>query len=114
MEAGDIVTEINGEPISDFDSVIDTIRSFEPGDEIILNVYHTDEDEAVEIDVILGENPEVAGQAYLGVHIGGLIQYEFKEPGQNPINPFRFNFRFPWQDGTRPRDRIAPLLGEEA
>lgn len=114
MEAGDIVTEINGEPISDFDSVIDTIRSFEPGDEIILTVYHTGEDEAVEIDVTLGENPEVAGQAYLGVRIGGLIQYEFKEPGQNPINPFRFNFRFPWQDGTRPRDRIAPLLGEEA
>jgi S1-C subfamily serine protease len=114
LEPGDVITEINGESISDLDSFVNTIRSFDPDDEIALTVLRINESEPMEVELTLGEDPETAGQAYLGVSIGGFFRYEYRGPGQDPENPFHFDFRFPWFDRMRPRDRIDPALGEEA
>jgi membrane-associated protease RseP (regulator of RpoE activity) len=114
LEPGDLVTEINGEPITDLDSFVDTIRSFKPGDQVSLTIYRDGESEPMEVEVTLAEDPAVTGQAYIGVGIGGFFRYQYGVPGQNSDNPFHFEFRFPWQDGNQPRDSIGPSLGEEA
>ena len=114
LEAGDVVTAINGELISDPESFVETVRRFDPGYEIILTVYRNGEDKALEILVILGENPEVDGQAYLGVEIGGFFRFEGKGPSLDPQNPFHFEFQFPWQDGNWPDSHKEQGPGEEA
>lgn len=114
LETGDLVTEINGEPISDPNSFVETIRGFKPGNQVSLTVYRDGESEPMEVEVTLAEDPEVSGQAYIGVSIGGFFRYQHSVPGQNSDNPFHFEFRFPWRDGNQPGDSIGPSLGEEA
>jgi S1-C subfamily serine protease len=110
LEPGDVITEMDGDKISDLDSFIKKVHGFEPGEEITLTVYRNGESEPLEVEVTLGEDPEVAGQAYLGVSIAGFFRYEDKGPAQDPNHPFHFDFRFPWHDATQPEDP----LGEEA
>lgn len=114
LESGDVITTINGEEISNPESFVEAVRSFDPGDEITLTVYRNGEEEILEIEVVLGEDPEVDGQPYLGVGIGGFMRFEYKSPSIGPENPFHFEFHFPWQDGNRPENRIDPVQGEEA
>ena len=110
LEAGDVITAINGEEISDIESFVKSVRDSEPGDEITLTVYRDGEEESFEVEVVLVENPEQEGQAYLGVGIGGFFRFEHQGPPLDSENPFHFEFHFPWQDGSPPE--ILP--GEEA
>ena len=114
LEAGDVITAINSEAISNPESFVKAVRSFDPGDEITLTVYRNGEEETLEIEVALGEDPEVDGQPYLGVGIGGFLRFERNAPSLGPENPFHFEFRFPWQDGNRPDNHILPIPGDEA
>ncbi len=114
LEAGDVVTAINGEEISDPESFVGEVRSFDPGDVITLTVYRNGEEKALEIEVVLGENPEVDGQAYLGVELGGFLRFDGSAPLQDPDNPFHFEFQFPWQEGNWPKNQNQPGFGEEA
>jgi hypothetical protein len=114
LEPGDVITEINRKPITDLESFVDTVRSFDPGDEIILTVYRNGEGEPLEVELTLGEDPEVAGQAYMGVSLGGFFRFEYRGPARDPDNPFHFDFRFPWHDGLQPKNRIDPAFGDEA
>lgn len=114
LESGDVITEINGEPVADFESFIESIRNFEPGDEVTLTVYRNGESDPTEIDVTLGEDSEAAGQPYLGVSIGRIIRFEYNGPGQDLTNPFHYDYFFPWHDRTHPRERLDTEVGEEA
>jgi len=114
LKPGDVITNINGEGISNPESFVESVRSFDPGDEITLSVYRNGETESLEIDVVLVEDPEVEGQPYLGVGIGGFLRFERKVPSRDPLNPFHFEFRLPWQDGSSPKNRLQPIPSEEA
>jgi membrane-associated protease RseP (regulator of RpoE activity) len=113
LESGDVITAINDKEISGLESFVEAVRGFDPGDEITLTVYRKGEDESLDVEVVLGEDPEADGQAYLGVRIGEFLRYERKSPSLNPENPFHFEFRFPWHDGNQPENRIQPVPGEE-
>lgn len=110
LESGDVITAINGEEISDIESFVKSVRDSEPGDEITLTVYRNREEEPFEVDVVLSEDPEQEGQAYLGVGIGGFLHFEHNDPPQDSENPFHFEFHFPWQDGNN----HETIPGEEA
>ena len=114
LEPGDVVTSIDGEEVSDYETFSKAILNLEPGDEITLTVYRSGEEEALEIDVELGEHPEVDGQAYLGVEISGFLRFDHLSPGQEGENPFHFEFQFPWQDENWPEEHIDPVPGDEA
>ncbi len=114
LEAGDVITAINGEEISNPEAFIETVRSFEVGDKITLTIYRNKEETALEIVVVLGEDPDIEGQSYMGVGIGGFLRIEPNGPSSVPENPFHFEFQFPWQDGSRPEDHLQPDQGEEA
>ena len=114
LEPGDVITEIDSEKISDMDTFSEIIFDLDPGDEITLTVFRSGAEEALEIDVELGEHPEVDGRAYLGVEISGFLRFDHLSPGQEGENPFHFEFHFPWQDEKWPEEHIDPAPGDDA
>lgn len=114
LEPGDVIISIDGEAISGSGSLAETIHSLEPGDEITLTVYRNGEEEPLEIEVVLGEDPGGDGQAYLGVGISGFFRFKQFGPSDDQQDPFHFDFHFPWQDENWPREHIDPLPGDDA
>ncbi|MFC1923069.1 PDZ domain-containing protein [Chloroflexota bacterium] len=114
LEPGDVVTSIDGEGVSDHETFSEAILNLEPGDEITLTVYRSGEEEALEIEVELGEHPEVDGRAYLGVEISGFFQFDHLSPGHEGENPFHFEFQFPWKGENWSEEHIDPVPGDEA
>lgn len=114
LQSGDLISSINGEAVSGPGSFAELIRSLEPGDEITLTVIRAKEDDLFEIDIVLGEDPKVDGQAYLGVGLSGFFQFHHIDPSQDEQNPFHFEFQFPWQDENWPQEPPDPIPGDEA
>lgn len=112
LQAGDLITAIDGEQISSTNSLADAIHSKDPGDAVSLTVYRVGEAEALEVEAILGEDPDVEGQAYLGVSISGFMLFQQMDPSQDQQNPFHFEFQFPWQNENPPN--LDSIPGEEA
>jgi len=110
LEPGDLITEMDGEEVSDPNSFAKAISNLEPGDEITLTVFRDEEEEPLKIKVVLGENPDVDGQTYLGVSIAGFFRFEHSHDEENP---FHFEFEFPWQGEKWPPRPVDPLPGEE-
>jgi PDZ domain-containing secreted protein len=90
MQTGDVITEVDGEPVEGVEALVDLVQSKDPGDQITLTVYRSDEEEPLEIQVELGENPDAVGQTYMGVSISGFISIENNNP--NSPDAFRFDF----------------------
>lgn len=107
IEPGDLITALDDEPVGDPESFAEQIRDLEPGDEISLTVLRSGEDEAIEIEVVLDENPDVDGQAYLGVTISGFMHFEGDPDSME--GPFHFEFDFPFGD-----QELDPVPGDEA
>jgi S1-C subfamily serine protease len=80
LEAGTMITEINGEPVEEVEAFIDQVRSMDPGDQLSLTFILPGEDETTTIDIELGEDPDEAGQAYLGISVAGhFFKHHFDE-----------------------------------
>jgi S1-C subfamily serine protease len=114
LEAGDLIIGLNGEPVEGIGSLVDTIHSMEPGDEIILSVFRAGEEQPLEVEVVLGENPDIDGQAYLGVKIASFFQLKHFDSPMDQQSPFHFQFEFPWQGEKWFQEKIDPLPGDEA
>ncbi len=78
LELGDLITEVNGTQIRSSEDLGNTIRSFEPGHEVLVSLRRAGEEgrdgsdpDADELDftIILGENPQNPGPGFLGVQI---------------------------------------------
>jgi S1-C subfamily serine protease len=70
LQAGDIITAIDGTSVSDTQALVEAVSSHKPGDKVALTVYRSDQSASQTITVTLGENPNQAGAAYMGVSIG--------------------------------------------
>lgn len=67
LQEGDLITAIDGEKMDSVNALQDAIAKKSPGDRIVLTIYHPGSDEAVEVEVVLKENPQQPGKAMLGV-----------------------------------------------
>jgi len=114
LEAGDLIVLVNGDNTPDPETFVDMIHSYDEGDEITLTLYRSGEEEAIEVDVVLGENPDVEGQAYLGVTISSFLRIESSSPFHDFGVPFHFDFHFPWSEGEVPELQVEPDMGDEA
>ncbi len=114
LEAGNLIIAVDGESIFDPESFVNVVHSYEQGDQITLTVYRSEEAETVEIDIVLGEHPDIEDQAYLGVTIGGFFSRGGRRPFHEFNDHFHFEFKFPWQDGGIPGHQEEPGLGDEA
>jgi len=68
LEAGNVITAVDGKALDETTDLASTIGEYKPGDKITLEVAQSADDEArSEITVTLGENPDQADKALLGV-----------------------------------------------
>jgi S1-C subfamily serine protease len=93
LQQGDIVTAIDGEPVENPDALAEAIANREPGDRVTLKVLRSEGDEETDVAVTLGEHPEEAGKAYLGVAIGGFFERRRFEGGQGIPGSRSFEWR---------------------
>lgn len=80
LKHGDVITTLDGEAIESPRALTAAIAGREPGDRVVLGVFRTSQPDELEIEVVLGQDPEGSGKAYLGVSIGGRFRY-FITPG---------------------------------
>lgn len=95
LKPNDVITAIDDEPVKSTRAFINAIQSHKPGDKIALTVYRSGEEEPLTIKVTLGEDPEQASQAYLGVTVSGFFHFQMdkKIPPEVTIpEPFFFEF----------------------
>jgi hypothetical protein len=71
--AGDVITAIDGEAVDGPEALVDAVTSRQPGDAVVLTVTREGEDDPIEIEAVLGEHPDDAEKAYLGVSIGAFM-----------------------------------------
>lgn len=69
LQPGDLITAVDGEPITPEESLADLIGGYAPGDEVIVTFIRLGEPEPEEQDVavVLEQNPDDAARPYLGV-----------------------------------------------
>lgn len=80
LSAGDVITAVDGELVDSASSLVEKIKTYQPGDTIELAVARIGQDGSRTITVVLAENPDQAGAAYLGVGLGGPFRFEFQVP----------------------------------
>lgn len=73
LEVGDVIFSVNGDEISSESSLADLIQQYQPGDLVELNISRGVDEMDVEVE--LGENPDVTGQAYLGVYYQPMLPH---------------------------------------
>lgn len=140
LEVGDLITAVDGTALDANHTLADLIGSYDPGDEVTLQLTRGDEE--LELTATLGENPDTAGKAYLGVRYGAAMAPlaggrlrelrdalpEMLEEGQIPeelqdeLAPLLeqlqrgygrgFRWDFPVPDEDMPFYRMLPLWGE--
>lgn len=99
LQDGDLIIAVEGETVSDPQTVVQAVQAKQPGDKISLEIYRSGEEAPRQVEVTLGERPKEAGKAYMGVALTGAIQinpengspmpFQFQLPDGHPdINPF--------------------------
>lgn len=98
LKTGDVVSAMDGEVLDGPRALAEAVAAHEPGDRITLAVHRTGEDEPLSVAVTLGEHPDQAGKAYLGVSVIGFFKVD-REPDDAPFHwpdlpeiPRRFPF----------------------
>jgi membrane-associated protease RseP (regulator of RpoE activity) len=74
LQEGDLITKLDGKPVSRPETFTRAIQAYKPGEQITLTVYRRGEDKPLELKVTLAEHPEEAGKGYLGVMLTGFFQ----------------------------------------
>jgi S1-C subfamily serine protease len=96
LQAGDIITALDGEPIESLRAFRDAIAAHQPGDTVTLTVYRADGDTTEDLQVTLGDHPDNPGAGYLGVTRLGFYVQSFQSEGFEdgsgiaPALPFPF------------------------
>ncbi len=106
LKETDMITAVDGKPIDPDNDLASLIAAHKPGDTVVLAVQRReesstgadDEDDAavktfeikiepVELKVVLGESPDKAGTAYLGLryHAGGPFMWHEAMPGMPAV-----------------------------
>jgi S1-C subfamily serine protease len=86
LQPGDVITAVNDEPIDGPDALSAAVGQHKVGDTLSLTVARAGSQEPLKIDVTLAENPNAAGQAYMGVVTTGISPME-RQPGNQDILP---------------------------
>lgn len=111
LQVGEIIVSIDGEELGSETDLAEVIHSHKSGDSISLSVKRATDEQTHDVQVTLGENPDHAGQAYLGVSYVSLPVLHSPEGG---VTPFRI-FPGPGTDGNNdqsPQPPFAPGFQE--
>ncbi len=83
LQHGDTITSLDGEPLGSATALVEALAAHEPGDRVTLGILHAGDETEVELEIRLGEHPQEAGKAYLGVTLRDLVRsFRYREsPG---------------------------------
>ncbi len=108
LQAGDVITALDGEPVESAQALTESIAVHAPGDEVTLTVVRLSNGNERQVEVSLAEHPDESGKAYLGVYLGGyfrlpsteedggaLQRWFFGPRSDGEDTPRRFEFRWP-------------------
>ena len=81
LQVGDIIVAVDGEELRPSDDLASIIGGYQPGDEVSLELQR--EGESVTLTAVLGEHPDEAGRAYLGIRVApahriGITEFEIE------------------------------------
>lgn len=81
VKAGDVVTKLDGNAVTNANDFIAALAAKKVGDTVTLSITHQGSTQASDVTATLGENPQTAGKAYLGVSISDGMMPRFKNGG---------------------------------
>lgn len=103
LQAGDIVTTVNGDVVDQARTLAERIYAYDPGDTIMLDIIRAGE--TLQVEVILGES---VGAGMRGLNIMPLFR-GMRGMEEMP-GTFEFNFRDAGRGGRIPRSGFAPIF----
>ena len=91
LKAGDVITKLDGTAVTNSNDFITAVGGHKVGDSVTLTVTPQGGSASSDIKVTLGESPQTAGKAYLGVSISDGMMPRFKNGGGAgfPTTPFQ-------------------------
>lgn len=84
LHPGQIILAVEGEEITTSDDLAEAVAAREPGDQVVLSVLTLATGETSEFQVTLGENPDQAGAAWLGIRYVFLDLQTEPAPEEQP------------------------------
>ena len=75
VQVHDIITRLDGTAVTTADAFVQALAAKKPGDTVTITVYHMNSQASTDIQVTLGDNPNQAGKAYMGVSVSDLRQF---------------------------------------
>lgn len=81
VQAGDLISAIDGEAVDSPQALVDALAERKPGDVALLTITGADAQEATEVEVTLGQHPDDAARAYLGVSVSAAAAPRFHGRG---------------------------------
>jgi serine protease Do len=92
LQQGDEIVSVDGQALDADHNLTDLITSHAPGDQVALEVVQSG-GETVTMNVILGQNPDSEGVAYLGVQYTASPRFDLPMNGIMPLpNPGDYQF----------------------
>ncbi len=70
LKAGQIIVSVDGKKIDGAQVLADAVGGHKPGDTATLSVYDPQSNQTNDVKVTLGDNPQKAGSAWLGIQYG--------------------------------------------
>jgi serine protease Do len=123
LQAGDVITALDGNPVESAQALTESIAGHTPGDVVTLTVVHLNDGNERQVEVTLAAHPDDSSKAYLGVYLGSYFQMPSTEEGQGTQRWFfgppsggddgSGGFQFPWPPtgprGTPSDDDVGSL-----
>lgn len=75
LQVHDVITKLDGADVTTTDAFVQAIAAKKPGDTVTLTVYHMNSQTSADVKVTLGDNPQSAGKAYMGISLFDLGQF---------------------------------------
>jgi S1-C subfamily serine protease len=91
IEDRDVITAVDGKAVDGANALVDAVAARKPGDSLKLTVLTPGETGTREVAVTLGDSPDAAGTAWLGIAGLGFLNTNDGADGDH----FRFRFRSP-------------------
>ncbi|HEX7393683.1 MAG TPA: PDZ domain-containing protein [Anaerolineaceae bacterium] len=91
IKAGDVVTKLDGNAVTNANEFVAALGAKKVGDTVTLTITPQGSTQSSDVTVTLGENPQTTGKAYLGVTISDGMMPRFKNGGGAgfPVMPFQ-------------------------
>lgn len=94
LMTGDVIIAAAGESVSSPSELIELLKKYNPGDTLSLSVYKIKQEEEIEVEVKLGENPKIPESAFLGIKVIAFPGISLPDQTTTPSDEQGFSIPF--------------------